>query len=76
MLREDLTHQAIKLTDHYSQQKNKKEIGLMKNELGWRIMTEIAFLRPKICRYLKGNGHVHKKAKGTNKCEIKQETKV
>lgn len=48
----------------------------MKNELGWKIMTEIAFLRPKICRYLKGNGHVHKKAKGTNKCEIKQETKV
>ena len=43
----------------------------MKNELGWKIMTEIAFLRPKICRYLKGNGNVHKKAKGTNKCEIK-----
>ena len=50
--------------------KNKKVPGLFKDELGGKIITEVAALRPKTYAYLTDDGH--KKAKGTKKCVIKQ----
>ena len=52
--------------------KNKKVIGLMKDELGGRIVTEFVTLRPKTYSYLTDDFKEDKKAKGTNKCVIKR----
>ena len=52
--------------------KNKKAIGLMKNELGGKIITEFAALRPEIYSYLMDDGNSDKKAKETKKCVIKR----
>ena len=52
--------------------KNKKVIGLMKDELGGEIITEFITLRPKIYSYLTDNDKIDKKAKGTKKCVIKK----
>ena len=52
--------------------KDKKKIGLMKDELGGRIMEEFVGLRPKCCSYLMDDGKVDKKAKGTKTCVIKR----
>ena len=51
--------------------KNKKVIGLMKDELGGRIITEFVTLRPETYSYLTDDGKEDKKAKGTKKCVIK-----
>ena len=48
---------------------NKKVIGLMKDELGGKIMTEFVALRPKTYAYLIDDSEV-KKAKGAKKCVI------
>ena len=53
--------------------KNKKVIGLFKDELGGKIMTEFIVLRPKAYAYLMEDGNERKKAKGTKKCMIKRE---
>ena len=45
--------------------KNKKVIGLMKDELGGKIMTEFVASRPKTYSYLMDDGNTYKKAKGT-----------
>ena len=55
--------------------KNKKVIGLMKDELGGKIMTEFVALRPKTYSYLKDDYKADKKAKGTKKLVIKQRCK-
>ena len=55
--------------------KNKKVIGLMKDELGGKIMTAFAALRLKTYSYLMDDGRSDKKAKGTKKCVIKQRLK-
>ena len=55
--------------------KNKNVIGLMKDELGGKIMTEFAALRPKIYSYLMDDSKNDKKAKGTKKCLIKRRLK-
>ena len=52
--------------------KNKKIIGLMKDELGGEIITEFIALRPKTYSYLTVNDKIDKKAKGTKKCVIKK----
>ena len=52
--------------------KNKKVIGLMKDELGGKIITEFVTLRPKTYSYLTDDGKEDKKAKGTNRCVIKR----
>ena len=52
--------------------KNKKIIGLMKDELGGKIITEFVTLRPKTYSFLTDDGKEDKKAKGTKKCIIKK----
>ena len=52
--------------------KNKKVIGLMKDELGGKIITEFIALRLKTYSYLTDNDKIDKKAKGTKKCVIKK----
>ena len=52
--------------------KNKKVIGLMKDELRGKIMTEFAAFRPKTYSYLMDDGNSDKKTKGTKKCVIKR----
>ena len=51
---------------------NKKVIGLMKDELGGKIMTESVALRPKLysCKVL--DGSEDKKCKGIKKCVLKK----
>ena len=62
--------------------KNKKVIGLFKDELGGKIITEFVALRAKVYTYLidgyndddyHKNKIISKKAKGTKKCVIKRE---
>ena len=55
--------------------KNKKVIGLMKDELGGKIIMEFVTLRPKTYSYLTDDGKEDKKAKGTKKCVIKRTIK-
>ena len=52
--------------------KNKKVTGLMKDELGRKIITEFVTLRPKTYSFLTDDGKEDKKAKGTEKCVIKK----
>ena len=56
--------------------KNKKVIGLMKDELGGKIITEFVTLRPKTYSFLTDDGKEDKKAKGTKKCVIKKMIKL
>ena len=50
---------------------SKKVIGLMKDELGGKIMTEFVALRPKLYSYKKLDGSEDKKCKGIKKCVVK-----
>ena len=52
--------------------KNKKIIGLMKDELGGKIITEFVTLRPKTYSFLTDDGKEDKNSKGTKKCVIKK----
>ena len=51
---------------------NKKVIGLMKDELGGKIMTEFVELRPKLYSYKVLDGLEDKKCKGIKKCIVKK----
>ena len=51
---------------------NKKVIGLMKDELGGKIMTEFVALRPKLYSYKKLGGSEDKKCKGIKKCVVRK----
>ena len=50
---------------------NIKVVGLMKIQLGEKIMTKFLELRPKTYSYLIDDGSKNKKVKGTKKCVIK-----
>ena len=52
--------------------KNKNVIGLMKDELGGKIMIKFVGLRAKTYSYLVDDGSEDKKVKGTKKCVIKK----
>ena len=52
--------------------KNKKVIGLMKDELGGKIIMEFVTLRPKTYSYLTDDVKEDKKATGTKKCVMKR----
>ena len=52
--------------------KNKKVIGLMKDEFGGGIITEFVALRPKTYSYITNDFTELKKAKGTKKCVVKK----
>ena len=53
--------------------KNKKVIGMFKDELGGKIMTEFCALRAKAYAYKLDDDTEMKKAKGTKKCLVKTE---
>ena len=53
-------------------QKEKKVIGLMKDELGGKIITKFVELRGKTYSHLIDDSNEDKKAKGTEKCVIKR----
>ena len=54
---------------------NKKVIGLMKDELGGKVMTRFVRLRAKAYSYLIDDGSEDKKPKGRKKCAIKRKFK-
>ena len=56
--------------------KNKEVIGMMKDELGGKIMKEFIGLRSKCYSYLTDDGKIDKKSKGTKKCGIKKRNYV
>ena len=56
--------------------KNKKIIGLMKDELGGKIMTELVGLRAETYSYLLDDDSEDKKAKGTQICVINRKLKL
>ena len=56
--------------------KNKKVIGMVKDELGGKIMAKIVVLTPKMYSYVTHDDHADKKAKVKKKCVIKREMKI
>ena len=58
-----------------SKEKNKKVIGLMKDDLGGEIMAKIVGLRAKSYTYLVNDGNEDNIAKNTKECVIKRQLK-
>ena len=54
---------------------NKKVIGLMKDELGGKIMTEFVTFRPKLYSYITNSDQEAKKCRGIKKCMVKKTLK-
>ena len=73
-LKQDLILQIMKQKDHYLRGKN--VTGLMKNELGEKIMTEFAALRPKTYSYLTDDNNKTKKEKSPQKCATQLQNKI
>ena len=73
MLKQDLTLYELKRP--LPKWKNKKVIGLMKDGLDGKIMTEFAALRPKTYSYVTDDNDENEKTKGTQKWAIKRKFK-
>ena len=56
MFKKGLIHHIMKSIDHFLLEKNKKYIGLMEDDIGGKITTEFAALRPKTYSYLMNDG--------------------
>ena len=67
-----MMHQIMKMNGRGMQRRgmNKKVIGLMKDELGGKIIKEFVAFRSKSYSYLTDDDKNVKKAKGTKKCVI------
>ena len=76
MLKLDLIFQIMNQINPCPKTKIKKIIGLMKDELGGKIMTELVGLRAKTYRYLLDDDSEDKKAKGTKICVINRKLKL
>ena len=72
MLNKDLIDQIMKSTDHCLQERIKKVIELIKDELGGKIVKEFAALWLKTYSYLMDDDNSDKKSKGTKKSVIKR----
>ena len=67
-----MNENAVPLIDHYQKEKKKeKVIGLMKDELGRKILSKFVELRAKTYIYLLSEGSEDKKGKGTKNCVTK-----
>ena len=71
MLKLDLILQIMKQMGHYQREKIKKVIGLIKDELGGKIIKSDE-LRAKTYSQLKVDDSEDKKAKDTKKCHKKK----
>ena len=58
------------MQDHLPMGLNNKIIGLMKDEMGGKVMTEFVALRPKLYAYRKLDD---KKCEGIKKCVMKED---
>ena len=58
-----------------SKEKNKKVIGVIKDNLGGKLLKEFIGLRAKTFGYLTDDNSEEKKVKGTKKCAIKRKLK-
>ena len=68
MLKKNFIHQIMQSRDRCLHAgKNKKAIGLMKDELGGKTMTEFVAVRRNTYSYLIDDGNSNTKAKGTKK---------
>ena len=65
-------HSNFELDQSLPEGKNKKVIGLIKDELHGQIMKKLVELRAKRLVYLKENNDEDKKAKDTKKCFMKK----
>ena len=65
---------SYKLVRPWPKGNNKKVIGLMKDEVGEKIMTKFVGLRDKIYSYLIDDGSGDKITKGTKKSHIKRDS--
>ena len=75
MLKREYDTSNYELKRPLTKLKNKKVIGLMKDELGGKIMTKFVGLRAKTYSYLIDGGSEDKKAKSTKMCVIKRKLK-
>ena len=72
MLMQGLILQIINYIGDCLKEKNKKVIGLMKDELDGKIIMKFVWLRGKTYSYLTDDGSEDKKAKGTKRCVMKR----
>ena len=64
--------QTMNQTDHYQNEKTKKSIGSMKDELGRKIMKKLVGLRAKTYNYLIDDEIEDKESKGTKSLSYKE----